>query len=153
MSTKDYFDQQVLEMRLRRDTEEKLMRLWLAVCAGVLTAAFAFVQWAAVPYLALIFVVFAAILLAGVGTRIAEKIEAEHKVYESIGQGIVALLATDFSLGDLLSTKPNIGSDIKDLGRGEGYKKTAELVRFSARVVAVALVVLGIVPLIVSSNR
>jgi len=153
MSTKDYFDQQIQEMRLRRDTEEKLVRLWLAVCAGILTAAFAFVQWAEVLYLALIFLAFAAVLLAGVGKRIADKIEAEHKVYESIGQGIVALLATDFSLGDPSITKPNIGSDIKELGRGEGYKKTAGLVRFSARVVALALVVLGVAPLIVSANR
>ena len=142
MTTSELLAHEFDELRSRRETEEKLVRLWVVVCSGILIGAFAFAQWVD-SRLLLLFVVLAAALIVGLGIRIANKIDAEHEVYAGVGRTIVTILQLEYSLGDPSSSKKNIGSDIAQIGQGRGHARTSEIVRFSAGFTALALLILG----------
>ena len=137
------------ELRLRRDTEEKLVRLWVAICSTVLAAAFGFSQWAVEKdikvYFLGLFLLLTSGFLAGIGMRIAKKIDEENTVYAGIGRTIKRLIALDYSISEDASKGRCIGEDIGKIGQGTGHKHTSEIIRFSAGFTGFSLFVFSIV--------
>ena len=122
--------------------EEKLVRLWIAVCAGVFVAAFTFAQWAESRIVPL-FGLLAAAFLLWAGSCISGKIEAEHKVYSYVGRTIVKLLSLQYSFGKSVEGMIDVGPELERIGQGDGYIWSSRIVRFSGYWTALSLVVLS----------
>ena len=142
MSPTELLNREFDELRLRMEHEEKLLRLWVAICAGVFVAAFAFAQWAE-PCLVFVFTVLSGAFFVYMSKLLTKKIRKEHEVYAAVGRTIINLMESDYSFSFRVPDKHFVGPDFAKIGSGTGYKQTIRIIRRSAWYTAFAIIVLG----------
>lgn len=144
-----FLQEEFAELRWRRDIEDRIIRWFITISSGLITASLALAQFAD-PIVFAVFAILTAVLIWRVNFHVTKKIEAENAVYQGIGKTIVKTLENDFSLTNESDTKESIGSDIAKLGTGGGYQKTNNILNASARLTFWILVATGITNLAIN---
>ena len=121
-----YYNDCRSEMRWRSEIEHKLFAAMIALCTVLGTVLVASNNVITDSRLLLFTITFLLLLLLLSTYFVTKKITSEHRVYENIGQNVTKIWEyfKMFEPGAYEKNSALLESDLKQLGKGTGYKET-----------------------------
>ena len=150
----EHFKQSQEEMRWRKNVEFRFLQFTLVFYSAVTAAMVALYQSKVVKMYYFYFTIAACIFIILLSISIHRKINADHKAYEKIGEGVRKIWRYFelFEKGKYLTTESMLPENPLDsekgYGKGDGYKRTLWIIWIVAGGMVIFLVLLSITKLI-----
>lgn len=149
----EHFKQSQEEMRWRKNVEFRLLQFTLVFYSAIVAALAALYQSSVGRIYYLLLTIGGGALILTLSCFIGHKVNADHKGYEKIGEGVQEIWRYFelFEKGKYLTTESMLPQNLLDsekgYGKGDGYKKTLWIIWIVAGGTAIFLFSLGIINL------